>query len=265
MNAPSLMILWLWPDILNLHGDRGNIAAVKRLAKTFGIKTEVRRVTRLSDTIDFSPADLIFLGPGELASMPFIIGALEKHRGTLEARVNSGGTLFCTGTTGAALSRKIHRANGETFHGLGLLSMDCEERTVIHGDDLIYEIGDERVFGVQIRTVDFLLDRNQEPLGKLVYGLDNSGRVRTEMDNVSHGFEGAVKKGFLFTNALGPVLVKNPRIAVKLIRDALSQKAPEYANDDANFALPKDMFLLEDESARAVTRFNKTKQQPKTE
>ena len=37
MNRPSLHVLWMYPDVLHLHGDRGNVMALRHVAGLMGI------------------------------------------------------------------------------------------------------------------------------------------------------------------------------------------------------------------------------------
>lgn len=43
--ADKITVLWLYPDILNLHGDRGNLMALERIGKLMELPVEVRRWT----------------------------------------------------------------------------------------------------------------------------------------------------------------------------------------------------------------------------
>ena len=62
-----------------------------------------------------------------------------------------------------------------------------------------------------------MLDISQkqgEPLGTINYGYGNNGE----------GEEGAVYKNLIFTNALGPVFIKNPWWAEKILSDIAERK-----------------------------------------
>jgi len=57
----ELKILHMYPDLLNLYGDRGNIIVLERRARWRGIKVEVLNFTRDREE-DIEKADIIFLG-----------------------------------------------------------------------------------------------------------------------------------------------------------------------------------------------------------
>ena len=261
MNDKSmeLNILWLWPDILNLHGCRGNAMAFARVAELYGIKTNIKRVARLSDDFDPNDADIIVLGSGELNVMPDIAGALLKQLTSITNFAKSGGVLFATGTTAAALGVHTTRLDGSHVYGIGLLDMECAEREVVLGDDCIFHLNgasgnaisfgtDNPIYGIQIQMIDIKLAEGQNSLGKVSYGYGNNGQ----------GVEGAVKEGVVFTNTQGPVLVKNPWLTLDLIRKAVLRKNPEMDPDTLNF--DSSLFEIELASARAIQAFNDKKE-----
>ena len=53
----KLTIGHLYPDLLNLYGDRGNIQCMKKRCEWRGIDVEIRE-HQLTDPIDFSGLDI---------------------------------------------------------------------------------------------------------------------------------------------------------------------------------------------------------------
>lgn len=248
MSEIKLRVLWLYPDILNLHGDRGNVPALQRVCAQLGIQAEIRRVNRLADEVDLRWADLLLINPGELVVMPAVIAALRQRTGGLETFVQEGRGILCVGTSGAVLARETRRQSGETIQGLGLLRMCCEERATIYGNDIIYHVDglEEDICGIQIQMMDTFLEEGQAPLGSLVYGHGNSGQ--------DTGAEGALGNNVVFTNALGPVLVKNPWLARWLIQRVLG---PRHA--EMRWEVKDKAWQLERLSAQNIHDFNATK------
>lgn len=271
----KLNILWLWPDILNLHGDRGNVMALCRVCGLYGVEPIVTRVQRLSDMFWLESADIVLLGAGELSVMPKVTGALSKQYQTLKNYAESGGLLLATGTSGAALGVRTLREDGSHIFGLGLLDMECKERAAVLGDDLIFRLSDGfsddffnnlsgydhifesgcmDVYGLQIQMMDTSLADGQKPFGQVVYGYGNNG-------GGVGGAEGAAKDGVIFTNGLGPLLVKNPWLTLALIRRALARRTPGLSLDALRYR--PELFEIERASAAAIRKFNETKERPK--
>lgn len=59
----KLTIGHLYPDLLNLYGDRGNIQCLMRRCQWRGIEAETIAF-ELGDKIDFSRLDIVLLGGG---------------------------------------------------------------------------------------------------------------------------------------------------------------------------------------------------------
>jgi len=238
----ELNILWLWPDILSQHGDRGNVMALVRTCGLYGLETKITRVNSLTDEFDFEDVNIAILGPGELAVMPKIIGALAGEK--LITWTRNGGVLFATGTTAAAIGVQTRRLDGSYIYGTGLIDIECRERETVLGDDLIYRTPDDmEIYGIQIHMIDIDLSGDQKPFGETIYGYGNSGNKS----------EGAIQNNVVFTNALGPVLVKNPWLTLDLINRALS----------TSFEFDPDLFALELESKETIKSFNTNKEKPK--
>ena len=62
-NAAKLNILWLYPDVLDLHGGRGDLMGLLHTAELLGLKPELKRVDAFDQEPDFDWADIIWLGP----------------------------------------------------------------------------------------------------------------------------------------------------------------------------------------------------------
>ena len=66
MENGEITLAWMYPDILNQHGDRGNIMAFERVAKKLNIKLNIKRINTYNEPINFKNTDIMFFCPGEL-------------------------------------------------------------------------------------------------------------------------------------------------------------------------------------------------------
>jgi CobQ-like glutamine amidotransferase family enzyme len=243
----------MYPSILNLYGDRGNLMALRWVGEQAGVDVTVRRVEHLDDKADLGWADLIVFNPGELALMPDVITAVMGQRAAIGNYASQGKVIFATGTSGALLAKRTARRSGSNFPGLGLLDMVMTERETPLGDDLITRIDDlgDDIVGNQIQMVDASLGDGQTPFGRVVYGYGNAGAGTAD---------GAISRGVVFTNHLGPVLVKNPWLTLWLIRRALPEAASHLpAPDDPQM---RSTWNLERDSSAAILRFTTAKEKP---
>lgn len=249
MEKPQLKLYWMYPDMLNLHGDRGNVLALLHVGDLLGIDIDVLRVERPAQAVDFSQADMLLFCSGEMRCMPVIVQALQQQRAGLDEFVARRGLVLALGNAGALLARHTARVRGEEdFAGLGLLDMQCHERDKVYGDDLWFRLNggeeEQEIIGNQIQIIDSELAAGQAPLGRVIYGRGNQGQQD----------EGAQKDNIIFTNTLGPLLVKNPRLAQQLLHTMLHSKG---------LALPRRLTpqdtVFEDRSAELIKRFNEKK------
>ena len=238
----ELNITWCYPDVLNLHGDRGNIMAFKKVGEMLGLTVNIRKIETYNDEIDFENTDILFFNTGELKVVKNIIQTLNKQREELIEYIEKEKVAIAIGTTGAVFAKHITRVDNEEIDGLGLLDMDCKERKLVYGDDILYTLNNEEteINGSQIQIIDTYLN-SDIALGHIKYGHGNNGNEQKQ--------EGARYKNLVFTNALGPVFVKNPWFAEQLIRIAMKNKNIEIEkenHEDAYDIEKKSMECIKD-------------------
>ena len=173
----EINLVWLYPDILNLHGERGSIQAFKKVADNLGIKLNIIRIDDYSQEIDFEKIDIMIFLPGELKVMPIIKDTLSKKQEEIYQYILANKYLIAVGTTGALLGKKIIRQNGEEQEGLSLLDFNVKERKMVIGDDLYFYVREtkQEIIGSQIQMID-IEENCEQPLGSIIYGYGNCRR-----------------------------------------------------------------------------------------
>lgn len=217
-------VAWMYPDLLNLHGERGNAQALEVIAKKMQIKLKIDRIDDLDKTINFNKYDILLFNAGELKTIEVIANVL-KQQPSLKQYIDDNKVILVTGTTGALFADQVIRKQ-TTFEGLNILNMDVKERDMVLGDDLYYKMGNMEIMGCQIHMMDIFL-KKVKPLGNILYGYGNCGNE----------LEGARYKNVIFTNALGPVLVKNPWFTEYLIKLACKNKEIKVSKKTINYEL----------------------------
>ena len=215
-------VAWMYPDILNLHGERGNAKAFELVSKKMGVKLNIDRIDDIDSNINYENYDILLFNAGELKHIEKVKERLEND---IDKIKENNKIIFVTGTTGALFAHNIDRLDGSSFNGLNLLDMDVKERSMVLGDDLYYKFEKMEIMSSQIQMIDITLNKAKE-FGKIIYGYGNNGKN-----------EGARNKNLLFTNALGPVLVKNPWLTEYLINLALKNKGLKEINKKIDFDL----------------------------
>lgn len=212
-NKMTVRIGWMYPDCLDLHGERGSVQAFERVGQNIGVDVSVRRIDDFDEEIPFDELDLLLFLPGEIKSLGFISKALESQREKLNAYLERGGWLIAVGTTGLLFGKQTVREDGSVFEGLGFLDMTAKERKYVWGDDIHFRLrgSKQEIFGSQIQMADV---EASEPLGDVLYGRGNN----------ADGAEGARSGNLIFTNCLGPVFVKNPWWTEDILRSICLEK-----------------------------------------
>ena len=213
----KLTLLHLFPELLNLYGDRGNIAVFKKRCRLRNIELTVVPVS-LEEEIDLSDVDIIYLGGGSERDLPKITAKLQKYREELLRYRDENGVLLAV-ATGFPLLGKLYVADGATHEGLHLLDMTTEagEEKLIGNIALDSHLG--VLAGFENHTGLTRLSEHTDPLGTVLSGHGNNGEDETE---------GAMFKNVIGTYLSGPLLPKNPEICDLLISKAIEKKYGSY-------------------------------------
>jgi len=248
----ELNICHLYPDLLNVYGDVGNILILKDRAEKRGIKVNIINIS-LKDNFNGDDMDIVFFGGGQDYEQSIVLEDLKTNKKEAIARYIEDGKVFLAICGGYQLLGKYYRApNGEKLEGLGILDIYTEGgdtrfigNTVIHNEEYneIY-VGFENHSG---RTYI----NNLKPLGKCIYGYGNNGE---------DGNEGCIYKNTFCTYFHGSLLSKNPELADRMLTIALNKKYENVKLDkiDDTFAL-KAKEIIKDKYTADNWKNNKTK------
>lgn len=202
----------MYPGSLNLHGENFSAAAFSETCRKLGVDAEIITVDSWIDPLP-EKADIWFFGPGELTTLKLLLPVIKSRKNAFEKHLERGGYILTNGNTGALFGKTVTLLDGTVLEGLGLLDMTAAERRYIKAEDLIFEtlFWPHLISGYQNMRFDF---ETLSPLGKVVRGWGNLNDGREG----SVGYDGHL----IFTNAMGPLLVKNPWLTQFLIGDTSS-------------------------------------------
>ena len=213
----KLTIGHLYPDLLNLYGDRGNIQCLKKRCLWRGIEAETIAF-ELDDNIDFSNLDIVLLGGGSDREQMLVCEKLKEIQKDFKEYVEQGGVVIAI-CGGYQLLGNYYKTDMGTIEGLSLVDMYTEqgEDRLIDNIVLQSELFDMPIVGFENHGGRTFIGENK-PLGKVLYGSGNDGKS---------GYEGVVYKNVIGTYLHGPLLPKNPQLADELILRALKKKYGE--------------------------------------
>ncbi len=225
----DLKILHLYPDLLNLYGDRGNIACLVKRLEWRGMSAKTEKYT-CDDTkpFDLSDVDIVFIGGGSDREQKIVCHRLLEHKKQLKEYVEDGGALIAV-CGGYQLLGKYYKLEDETIEGLDIL-------------DIYTEQGKKRLIGNVVLESDMIGGKivgfenhggrthigSHTPLGRVVYGFGNDDKS---------GYEGVAYKNVVATYLHGPLLPKNPRLCDYVLTRAIKRRHPDFSGlepiDDA--------------------------------
>lgn len=209
----QLNILYLFPEVLNLNGDRGNITVLKKRCSLRGIEANVLSCS-LADEIPLRSADIIYLGGGSDNDLPKVCEKLATQKEVLLSYRDDGGVLLAV-ASGYPLLGHSYPLRGTTYPGLALLDITTEEGNSKLTGNASVNTPLGILTGFENHTGKTRLGKLATPLGKVLSGYGN---------NAEDGMEGAVYKNFYGTYLTGPILPANPELADLLIAKAVERK-----------------------------------------
>lgn len=224
----KLKICHLYPQILNLYGDTGNMLIIQKRTIWRGINTEITPVS-LGDHTDFTQFDMIFIGGGADLDQTIVSADLQNKKDSLIDAVEKGITLLAICGGYQLLGQYYETLDGSILPGIGLFDfVSYSGKKRLNGNVVVELNQDLRehmkdAIGSKIRTlVGFenhsgctVLGSEGQPLGYVLKGNGNNGDDSTE---------GACYKNAVGTYLHGPFLAQNPHFADYLIGQALRSK-----------------------------------------
>lgn len=204
----------LYPDLLNLYGDRGNIQCMKKRCEWRGIEAEVQAF-HIADEIDFSDLDIVLLGGGSDREQMLVCEKLKTIQANMKAYVEDGGSVLAV-CGGYQLLGHYYDTEEGRIEGLSLVDLYTE-----HGDPRLISniVLKNEMFAHPIVGFENHGGRtyigNNKPFGKVLFGYGNNDR---------DGAEGVLYKNVVGTYLHGPLLPKNPHVCDYLIGNAMERR-----------------------------------------
>lgn len=215
----ELNICHLYPDILNLYGDRGNIITMKRRLAARGIGVHIDECS-IGQPLDIDKYDIFFIGGGqdfeqEVLLRDLAAGKARDIRNAVEE--NKVFLAICGGYQMLGQYYKTWDGNQLDFIGaINIHTIGAKERMI---GNYMYRLTPESsgsiVVGFENHSGKTYLGADVAPLGMVLKGYGNNGEDQTE---------GARYKNVFATYSHGSLLPKNPVLADFILQTALRYK-----------------------------------------
>ena len=215
----ELNICHLYPDILNLYGDRGNIITMKRRLEDRGIKVNIDECS-IGQPLNADKYDIFFIGGGQDFEQEVLLRDLSSGKAQdIRTAVEEEKTFLaiCGGYQMLGEYYKTWDGVQLDFIGaIGVHTIGAKERMI--GNYMFRttpESGETVVVGFENHSGKTYLSEQVAPLGMMLSGNGNNGEDKTE---------GARYKNVFGTYSHGSLLPKNPVLCDFILQTALNHR-----------------------------------------
>ena len=215
----KIKICHLYPETLNLYGDRGNILCMQKRLLWRGIECETETL-KAGEVKDLSGFDLFFMGGGQDFEQEVLLRDLEGRNGReLKAAIEDGKTFLCICGGYQILGTHYVTQDGHSCTFLGAIDFYTVGGAKRLIGNYAYQLTEENlqsiVVGFENHSGRTFLGTDVRPLGHVLAGFGNNGKDKTE---------GVRYKNVYGTYSHGPVLPKNPAFCDHILQTALTHK-----------------------------------------
>ena len=213
----ELKICHLYPDVMNLSCDRGNVLILEKRLQWRGMDVTTTAVN-MGDTLDADAFDLIFIGNGQPYAQSMVLEDVKTRKAeALRAAVENGVPVLAIDGGFELLAKSCRLTDGTVVEGLGILDAEVryDQKRLVGNFVFACEELDTNVVGYENHAGKTYLGSNAKPFGKILFGNGNNG---------ADGTEGARYKNVYATYAHGCLLSKAPKLADHLLKIALERK-----------------------------------------
>jgi CobQ-like glutamine amidotransferase family enzyme len=230
--ARELRVCALYPDLMNIYADRGNLLLLERRCRWRGLGFSLS-ASGLGDLLDPSEADLYYMGGGQDRDQRLCaLDLAEVKRDALHAAAARGAVILAV-CGGYQLLGRSYQLGDEVLPGAGLVdavTVRVDGARLIGNVAIEVELepGQPRVLaGFENHGGRTRLGPATRPLGRVLSGHGNNGE---------DGYEGVREGNVIGTYLHGPLLPKNAWFADWLIEAALGLPALDALDDELEAA-----------------------------
>lgn len=211
----DLRICHLYPDLMSIYGDRGNVIALTQRARWRGIEVEVRTHTA-GGRLDQGWADLWFFGGGQDQGQDVVGADLQGPSGdAVRQSIAEGAAALAICGGYQLLGHEYVPEDAPAIPGLRLLDVRTRAGKKRFVGNVLAEAAGETLIGFENHSGRTYLGPLATPLARVTIGSGNNGEDKTE---------GAVQGKIIGSYLHGSLLPKNPWLADRVIGLALERR-----------------------------------------
>lgn len=210
-----IRILHLYPELMNLYGDYGNLTIIANHIKKHGIEVRIDK-REIQDPIIFEDYDFVYMGSGTEKNQLVALNDLRKYELYLKEYINDNNVVLFTGNAMELLGNSI-----DDELALGIVDFNTRITDKRYTGDVI-------VYNETLKeTVGFINKSSLIEGGEKFKLFDYVFKDNNLSDN---SYEGYRYKNLFGTHIIGPVLVKNPYFADEILKLLLKDQYVDNAD-----------------------------------
>lgn len=230
----KLKLAYLYPELLNIYGDRGNVLCLQKRCEWRDINIEITEININEENKRLNEFDLIFIGGGQDAQQEKVAQDLMAKKNELKEAVEADTTVLAICGGYQMLGSYYQTSSGEEIQGLNILeglytkapSLEKDKQSRLIGnvvaEAMVKGIEGQTLVGFENHSGRTYIPSNTntvKPLAKIIKGYGNNGE---------DSFEGANYRNVFGTYLHGSLLPKNPLLADELIIRAIRKRNPKF-------------------------------------
>lgn len=228
----KIKIAHLYPDLLNIYGDKGNVTAFVQRCLWRNIEVEICEIS-IGDKINPDSYDFYFIGGGQDQQQIAVAEELQEQKQNLQQAMDNGAVFLAICGGYQLLGHYYKPHDGKELKGISLL----DAYTIAGNTRYIGNVtvntnlpiqNASTLTGFENHSGLTYLEGDTKPLGIVTTGNGNNGKDKTE---------GSFKKNVFGTYLHGSFLPKNPHFTDYLIELSLEKNYENVKLEELNDAI----------------------------
>lgn len=222
--SSSVTIAQLYPDLLGITGDRGNVSVLRSRLSAAGVPSTVVPV-HIGEPLPDS-VDVIVIGNGPLSAMRMVADDLALKADAIRSHAAGGGALLAVGAGAELLSSGVEALDDQRVAGIGVFPFGVQRTRERRVGYVTATTPHGELVGFEDHASAWNTDAGVD-----AYGVVTAGRGSIGTPGIGAG-EGVRVGDAYALNVQGPVLPLNPQLADALLRAACARRGNDYRLGD---------------------------------
>ncbi len=229
----KVVLYHLFPDLLNLYGDFGNIVALKHHLESLGVEVVYKKIFDVKD-FDKNECSFVLIGGGSDREQAIATTRLKAIKDDLQTLIEQDLPLLAICGGYQFLGKEYLCLDGKKLEGLGIFDIVTRASSTRMVGNIVVETLMGQIVGFENHSGETF--HSYDALGKVIVGYGN---------DVTSKKEGFMYKSVVGTYMHGPILPKNGVMIKYMI-----ERICKYAKIDID--LSKLDFKMEDIACNAM-------------